>query len=133
MSELQAFFESAKLPVMSEVAQALVRTLNDPNATSAQVQAIISRDPVLTANLLRLANSAPVRAEPPDRLADHDQPLIGMSRIRALALSTGIKAAFRRFRAGPHGVLAFNMACAGFAQWLAAGVGIDPRRPGWEA
>ncbi|MFO1263250.1 MAG: HDOD domain-containing protein [Rhodoferax sp.] len=128
MSELQAFFESAKLPVMSEVAQALVRTLNDPNATSAQVQAIISRDPVLTANLLRMANSAQFGLSRQIVSLDHAISLIGMSRIRALALSTGIKAAFPQVPGLDRTAFwKFNMACAGFAQWLAAGVGIDPQ------
>ena len=37
MPTLTAFFESAKLPVMTEVAHSLVRTLNDPDATAAQM------------------------------------------------------------------------------------------------
>lgn len=126
MSELQAFFESARLPVMSEVAQALVRTLNDPDATGAQVQAIISRDPALTANLLRMANSAQFGLSRQVVSLDHAITLIGMSRIRALALSTGIKAAFPQVPGLDRTAFwKFNMACAGFAQWLAAGARID--------
>jgi len=126
MSELQAFFESARLPVMSEVAQALVRTLNDPDATGAQVQAIISRDPALTANLLRMANSAQFGLSRQVVSLDHAITLIGMSRIRALALSTSIKAAFPQVPGLDRAAFwKFNMACAGFAQWLAAGARID--------
>lgn len=128
MSELQTFFESAKLPVMSEVAQALVRTLNDPDSTASQVQAIISRDPALTANLLRLANSAQFGLSRQVVSLDHAISLIGMSRIRALALSTGIKAAFPQVPGLDRTAFwRFNMACAGFAQWLAGGAGIDPQ------
>lgn len=129
MSELQTFFESAKLPVMSEVSQALVRTLNDPDATAAQVQAIISRDPALTANLLRLANSAQFGLSRQVVALDHAISLIGMSRIRALALSTGIKAAFPEVPGLDRTAFwRFNMACAGFAQWLAGPAGVDPQQ-----
>mgnify|MGYP000222764133 CR=1 FL=1 len=58
MPTLTAFFQSAKLPIMTEVAHALIRTLNDESASNAQVEAIIAKDPALTANLLRTANSA---------------------------------------------------------------------------
>ena len=57
MSNLAEFFETAKLPIMTEVAHSLVRTLNDPDANAAQIEAIISKDPALTANLLRMANT----------------------------------------------------------------------------
>lgn len=121
MSTLSDFFESAKLPVMSEVAQELIRTLNDENASAAQVEKILAKDPALTANVLRLANSAQFGLSRQVQSLDHAIQLLGMSRVRALALSDSMSAAF------PH-VPGFDrmefwnasMACAAYAHWLAA-------------
>ncbi|MDB5847404.1 MAG: histidine kinase, partial [Rhodoferax sp.] len=49
MPDIAVFFQSVKLPVMSEVAHALIRTLNDEDATGPQVAAIIGKDSALTA------------------------------------------------------------------------------------
>lgn len=128
MSSLTAFFESARLPVMSEVALALIRTLNDPNASVTQVESIIAKDPALTANLLRLANSAQFGLS--RRVASLDQAiqLMGLSRVRALAVSTSITTVFPKVAGLDRTVFwKFSMACAGYAQWLAGGVGLDPQ------
>ncbi len=58
MSSLDSFFATVKLPSISEVAHALIKTLNDEHASVWEVRDIIAKDPALTAKLLRLANSA---------------------------------------------------------------------------
>lgn len=129
MPTLTAFFETAKLPVMTEVAHSLVRTLNDPDATGAQVAAIISKDPALTANLLRMANSAQFGLSRQVLSLDHAITLLGMSRIRALALSTSISTAFPTVPGLDRSAFwKFSMTCAGYAQWLAGGAGMDPQQ-----
>ena len=129
MPTLTAFFQSAKLPIMTEVAHALIRTLNDESASSAQVEAIIAKDPALTANLLRMANSAQFGLSRQVLSLNHAITLIGMSRIRALALSTSIKAAFPTVPGLDRAAFwKFSMACAGYAQWLAGGAGVEPQQ-----
>src|SRR3990167_7392025 len=129
MSTLSAFFESAKLPVMSEVVHALIRTLNDPDSSATQVEAIIAKDPALTANLLRLANSAQFGLSRQVLSLDHAITLMGMSRVRALALSTSISTAFPQVPGLDRTAFwKFSMACAGYAQWLAGGAGLDPQQ-----
>lgn len=129
MSPLTTFFESARLPVMSEVAHALIRTLNDPDATAKQVESIICKDPALTANLLRLANSAQFGLSRQVLSLDHAIQLMGMSRVRALALSTSITTVFPKVAGLDRGAFwKFSMACAGYAQWLAGGAGLDPQQ-----
>ena len=129
MSTLIAFFESARLPVMSEVAHSLVRSLNDPDASPIQIEAIISKDPALTANLLRMANSAQFGLSRQVLSLNHAISLMGMSRIRSLALSTSISTAFPSLPGlDRKGFWRFSMACAGFAQWLAGGAGLDPQQ-----
>lgn len=129
MPTLTAFFESAKLPVMSEVAHALIRTLNDPDATSAQIRTIIAKDPALTANLLRRANCAQFGLSRQVLSLDHAITLLGMSRIRALALSTSIKTSFPQVPGLDRGAYwKFSMACAGYAEWLAGAANLDPQQ-----
>jgi HD-like signal output (HDOD) protein len=131
MPTLTAFFESAKLPVMSEVAHSLVRSLNDPAATAAQIESIIGKDPALTANLLRMANSAQFGMSRQVLSLDHAITLLGMSRIRSLALSTSISTACR----------AWTVRHSGNTAWLAPGMpsgwpvapGWIRNRPGWPA
>jgi HD-like signal output (HDOD) protein len=129
MSNLAEFFETAKLPIMTEVAHSLVRTLNDPDASAAQIEAIISKDPALTANLLRMANSAQFGLSRQVLSLDHAITMLGMSRIRSLALSTSISTAFPTLPGLDRKAFwKFSMACAGYAQWLAGGAGLDPQQ-----
>ncbi len=129
MSTLTAFFESARLPVMTEVAHSLVRSLNDPDASANQIEAIIAKDPALTANLLRMANSAQFGLSRKVLSLNHAISLMGMSRIRSLALSTSISTAFPTLPGLDRKAFwRFSMSCAGFAQWLADGAGLDPQQ-----
>ena len=129
MPTLIAFFESAKLPVMSEVAHALIRTLNDESASAPQVEAIIAKDPAMTATLLRLANSAQFGLSRQVLSLDHAVTLMGMSRVRTMALSNSMSTAFPQVPGLDRTVFwKFSMACAGYAQWLASGAGLDPQQ-----
>jgi HD-like signal output (HDOD) protein len=129
MSTLTAFFESAKLPVMSEVAHALIRTLNDPDSSAIQVEAIIAKDPALTATLLRQANSAQFGLSRQVLSLEHAIQLMGMSRVRALALSNNISTAFPQVPGlDRRAFWKFSMNCAGYAQWLAGGARLDPQQ-----
>ena len=129
MPTLTAFFESAKLPVMSEVAHALIRTLNDESASAAQLETIIAKDPAMTATLLRLANSAQFGLSRQVLSLGHAVTLLGMSRIRSLALSSSMSTAFPQVPGLDRSVFwKFSMACAGYAQWLAGGAGLDPQQ-----
>jgi len=129
MSTLSAFFETAKLPVMSEVAHALIRTLNDPEASAAQVQKILAKDPALTANLLRLANSAQFGLTRQVQSLDHAIQLLGMARVRAMALSDSMSTVFPE-AAGLNRIEFWksSMACAAYAQWLAKLADMDTQQ-----
>ena len=114
---------------MSEVAHSLVRTLNDADASAAQIEAIISKDPALTANLLRMANSAQFGLSRQVLSLNQAITMLGMSRIRALALSTSIGTAFPTVAGLDRKAFwTYSMACAGYAQWLAGGAGLDPQQ-----
>lgn len=126
MSDLSAFFQSVKLPVMPEVAHALIRTLHEEDIVLGDVRNIVAKDPTLTAKVLRAANSAAMGLRREVSTLDAAIAMIGMAQVRTLALTACMNVAFpvaeglnrTEFWKG-------SMACAGYAQWLAGTVGLD--------
>ncbi len=118
--------QTIKLPVMPEVAQTLICTLNDEEATSAQITDIISKDPALTTTLLRMANSAEFGLSHTVTSLQRAVSVLGMSQIRARALSICMSRVFTT----PPGLdrmalWRYSMTCAGYAKWLAQQLGLD--------
>ena len=129
MLHLDSFFESIKLPVMPEVAHALIQTLNDENASVVAVRNIIAQDPALSARLLRLANSAHFGLPRGVGTLDEAIAMVGMAQVRSLSLCTCISAAFPTLPGLDRTEFwKSSMACAGYAQWLAASLGMDTQQ-----
>jgi len=126
MISLTTFFSDVKLPTISEVAHALIATLDDEDASAKKVAAIIARDPALTAKLMRLANSARFGARRGVSSLDEAIGLTGMAHIRTLALATCFSDAFPSLPGlDADEFWKSSTACAGYAKWLAGGLGID--------
>lgn len=126
MSELSAFFQNVKLPVMPEVAHALIRTLHDEDVTLAQVRELIAKDPALTAQVLRAANSAALGLRREIGTLDGAIAMLGLAQVRTLALTACMHVAFPVVPGLDRRAFWRNcMACAGYAQWLAGGIGLD--------
>ncbi len=126
MTDISELFKSVQLPVMPEVGLALITTLDNDETTVLEIGRLIARDPALTAKLLALANSAAFGL--PRQVASLDAALrlVGMSRVRALALSACLHNAFSM----PEGIdgghfWSYCMRCAGLAGWLVDGVNPD--------
>lgn len=129
MTDIVPFLQSVKLPVMPEVAHSLIRTLEDEDADVITIRNIIAKDPALTATLLRMANSALFGLSRKIDTLDGAVSVVGMSQIRARALSICMTNVF----AMPHGLnrLDFwraSLLCAGYARWLAGSIGMDEQR-----
>lgn len=125
MPDFSALFKTVKLPVMSEVAHALIRTLHEEDATIAQVRDIIAKDPTLTAKVLRAANSAAIGARREIKTLDNAVTLLGMAQVRTLALTACMNVAFPNVAGLERAEFWRNsMACAGYAKWLAGGLGL---------
>ena len=133
MSDIADFMKSVTLPVMPEVGLALISTLDAPKTTLETIRSLIARDPTLTAKLLALANSAAFGLSRRVDNLDHAVKLVGLSRIRALALSACLHNAF----SVPDGIDSadfwrYSTDCAGYAQWLAGGLDarldVDPHQ-----
>lgn len=126
MTSLIKFFDNVTLPTISEVAHSLIATLDNDDVSAKQVAAIIGRDPALTAKLMRLANSARFGARRGVSTLDEAVTLAGMAHIRTLALTACFAEAFPALPGlDTDEFWNSSMACAGYAKWLAAGVGID--------
>ena len=126
MSDLSEFFQSVKLPVMHEVAHALIRTLHDDEISISQVRDLIAKDPVLTAKVLRAANSAAMGLKREVASLDAAIAMVGLSQVRTLALTACMNVAFPVVPGLDRTEFWRNcMACAGYSQWLAGGIGLD--------
>jgi len=129
MTNPARFLQSVKLPVMPEVAQALIRTLKDEDAGVATVTAIIAKDPALTATLLRMANSAMFGLSRSVHTLDSAVSVVGMAHIRARALAICMASGFE-FPPGLDRLLFWrdSMICAGYAKWLAHSIALDEQQ-----
>ena len=114
---------------MPDVAGELIATMRDDDIAFEKVRNAISRDPALTAKLIRLANSA--RFGLPCQAASLDDAItmVGLNQVRTLALAACMSGAFK----DAEGVdaTAFwieSMTIAGYAQWLARTLGSDVQR-----
>ncbi len=126
MADLSKLMQSVKLPVMPEVAHALIRTLNDEDADITRIRDVIAQDPALTATLLRMANSALFGFSRSITTLEAAVNVVGTAQIRARALSICMAHVF----ALPQGIDRLRfwrdcMACAGYAKWLAVAKGVD--------
>jgi HD-like signal output (HDOD) protein len=129
MSSLDSFFESVKLPSMSEVAHALIKTLNDEDVEVAQVRNIIAKDPALTAKLLRLANSAQFGLQRSVGTLDDAISMVGMAKVRTLSLGACLNESFPNLPGLDRKTFWKNsMDCAGYAQWLASALALDAQQ-----
>ncbi len=127
MVNLESFFATVKLPSMSEVATALIQTLNDDDDVHVnQVRDLIARDPALSAKLLRLANSAQFGLPRGVGTLDDAIAMVGISKVRTLALGACLNEAFPNLPGlDRREFWRSSMACAGYAHWLAHPLGID--------
>lgn len=123
MPDIADLMKSVALPVMPEVGLALIGTLDAPKTTLDTIRTLIARDPTLSAKLLALANSAAFGLSRKVDNLDHAVKLVGLSRIRTLALSACLHNAFSL----PDGIDSatfwrYCTDCAGYAQWLSNGL-----------
>jgi HD-like signal output (HDOD) protein len=133
MADLTDFFRGFKLPTMPEVAQALIRTLNEHDVPVAKIRDLISKDPALTVKVLRLANSARFGLKREVSSLDDAIMLVGLAQVRTLALASCLTEAFPMAPGLDRGEFwRESMACAGYAQWLTTNIGGD-RHEAWLA
>ena len=87
--------QPAKLPTIPKVGQQLIASLSDDNVSMSQVAALIALDPVLSARLLRLANSAYFHVSHSVGTIDAALQILGLVMARNLVIGASMAAAFK--------------------------------------
>lgn len=129
MPTIADYFQSVQLPTMPEVAQLLIRSLNEDELPFEKVRAAISRDPALTVKLIRLANSARFGLQRKVSSVDDAITMVGLNQVRTLCLAACMSDSFPMAPGlNRKEFWKESMACAGFAHWLARTIGADAQQ-----
>ena len=110
------------LPSLSPVVVALIELAANDEASVGQIADLITKDPSLTARVLKLANSAFFRTRCPAATVLQAVTRIGVRQTRLFALSISLKDAFPLKRGGPIDYGRFWRLCLYqglLARWLA--------------
>ena len=115
------------LPAIPKVVHELLQTFNDEDVAVADIVRRISSDQVLSARLLRLANSAYYHVPRTVATVDDAVAMLGFINVRTLVISTGLTGSFRNLpgidlkQAWRH-----SLHTAVVARYLATGLEIRP-------
>ena len=128
--QFDALFDHASaLPTVPKVVQELISSLDDDNVMIGELAPKIAADPVLSARLLRLANSAYYHPPRPIGTIDDALRMLGFSTVRTLVISAGLTSSFRPI---PGLDLAafwrYSLKAAVIGRWLAKPAGVDPNQ-----
>ena len=115
-----------KLPTIPKIAQKLIESFSSDDVSSDEIARQIGADPVLSAKLLRLANSAYFHVSRTIGTVDDALHMLGFVMVRNLVLSSGMMAAFRN----TPGVdlrqfWRYNLYTACASRWLASAAGVN--------
>ncbi len=121
-----AFLRTVRLPVIPEVAHALIRTLKEDDVSIEQVCNLVAMDAVITAKVMRAANAAAIGSSRRLNTLDAALTMIGTSQVRMLALTACMNIAFPEVPGiSSADTWKRTMRCAGYARWLATEAGLD--------
>ncbi len=119
--ELKSLIDSAqKLPNIPKVVRELIESFNDEDVNTEDIASKIAADQVLTAKVLRVANSAHYGGHRKVSSVGDAVFVLGFNAVRTLVLASGITGAFR----APEGFNLpafwhYSFAVAGVCKWLA--------------
>ena len=114
-----------KLPTIAQVAQRVINSLSNDNTTLEDIAALISADPVLSAQLLRLANSAYFQLARSVETIDDAMRILGLAMVRNLVLGSGMIGAYATTPGlDLHQFWTHSLYTASAARWLAGQVNV---------
>lgn len=116
------------LPTAPKVLADLIQSFDDPHVPAAQIARLLSADPVLSAKLLRLANSAYYKVSGTVATVDDAVRMLGFVTVRTLVISSAL---VNGFKSAPPGLdlrrfWRYSLNTAGAARWIASQTGEDP-------
>lgn len=88
--------DSNKLPPMSNVVIKVLELLRDPAVSINQLATEISKDPVITASIIKLSNSAYYRASKPIRTVQESLMTLGTQTVKEMILVSASKAVLHK-------------------------------------
>jgi len=95
MSLESLFSETPNLPNIPQVIQALIEKFNDPHSNSDEISKKIQMDQVISAKIMRLANSARYGAGRKIASIDSAVVMLGIDTLKTLVIASGITGAFK--------------------------------------
>ena len=95
MSLESLFKESPNLPNIPKVVQELIEKFNDPHSNSDEISKKIQMDQVISAKIMRLANSARYGAGRKIASIDSAVVMLGIDTLKTLVIASGVTGAFK--------------------------------------
>ena len=89
------FSETPNLPNIPRVIQTLIEKFNDPKSNADEISKNIQMDQVLSAKIMRLANSARYGAGRRIASIDSAVVMLGIDSLKTLVIASGISGAFK--------------------------------------
>ncbi len=115
-----------KLPTVPKVTQQLIQSFGSENVSADEIAHQLAADPVLTAKLLRLANSAYFNFSRAIGSVDEALLMLGFVMVRNLVLGHGMVAAFRNTPGmNLKQFWRYNLYTACASRWLAGRAGVN--------
>lgn len=126
--EIAALFRQTNaLPSAPKVVQELISSFNDENISADYISRRLATDPVLSAKLLRLANSAYYRLARRAGTVNEAVAMLGFGTVRALVISSSL---VNGFKSTPGFDMKqfwrYSLNTAVLSRWLAKKAGEDP-------
>lgn len=112
--------QSAHLPTIPKVTQWVIANLGSDEVTTSEIAKFLETDPVLSAKLLRLANSAYFHVDRTVESVDDAIRLLGFGMVRKLVLAGGISAVYDKVPGVDlHEFWTYSLHAACTGRWLA--------------
>jgi len=122
----QLIDQPSKLPTIPKVGQQLIATFGDDDVAISDVAAQLALDPVLSARLLRLANSAFFHVSHTIGTVEAALQILGLVMARNLVIGTSVAAAFKTTPGlDLRQFWRYNLYTACAARWLASRADVD--------
>lgn len=124
MKTVDLMEDLSRLPAQPAAALKVLRLVEDPRSSSADLARLIEADPVLSARVMRLANAPYYGLSRKVGSASRAVVLLGFSTVRALAVSAACSLLGDDSSLGPTGFWSHSVAVAACASIVAQEVGL---------
>jgi len=112
--------QPSKLPTVPRVTQRVIASFGSEDVTLAEIAELIEADPVLSARLLRLANSSYFQVSRSIETVDDAIRILGMAMVRQIVLAGGLMGSYANISGMDlHQFWTYSLYTACTARWLA--------------